>query len=432
MIMCDNDLMHLVLYKDRSVLFNSDGRREEFLEGSQDQDTVDNFTKIKKELDNGYLERLLSNVHDFDFSLLDAGTKLLIDSMVAKVTSEVGRALVGLSFLQLTIKSIVPSQSVRLHKGSVRKGAFSWVKGISMRTLDNTYNTPFLRKHNLLNINKDGIMMTRSLAENYPYSLLYKAEMRGPFHEWIEVVDGLEYGKVEPLPALNYLLSVLINRSSQIEELGNEACRLVRNVKDVSFADCKDALFGFFETTKYSARAFEVVIHGFMQAYIELGLTDLELVPMSQMRSANKKHHNVGDVELKEGRLIVEAWDAKFGKPYLYEELDELRDKLESHDGVRLAGFIVDKGVVRKEDVEERIQEVSFEEGVDVRIFDFDEWVEFKTEGLDEECLDVLGRRWVVAVVETFARKRLEYAPIDEPCDEWLRDIIKMLEEKFS
>ena len=60
------------------------------MEGSQDQDTVDNFTKIKKELDNGYLERLLSNVHDFDFSLLDAGTKLLIDSMVAKVTSEVG------------------------------------------------------------------------------------------------------------------------------------------------------------------------------------------------------------------------------------------------------------------------------------------------------------------------------------------------------
>ena len=34
--------------------------------------------------------------------------------------------------------------------------------------------------------------MTRSLAENYPYSKLYKAEMKGPFDEWISIVDALE------------------------------------------------------------------------------------------------------------------------------------------------------------------------------------------------------------------------------------------------
>ena len=73
--------------------------------------------------------------------------------------------------------------------------------------------------------------------------------------------------------------------------------------------------------------------HGFMQAMHESHLLgDLDLVPMSQMRSANKKHGNIGDVELREGRVIVEAWDAKYGKPYLRDELEELRDKiLRSH-----------------------------------------------------------------------------------------------------
>lgn len=67
-----------------------------------------------------------------------------------------------------------------------------------MRTIDSTYNTPFLREHGLLNLNKFGLFMTRSLAENYPYSSLYKAEMRGPFDDWILIVDAIEN---ESMPA---------------------------------------------------------------------------------------------------------------------------------------------------------------------------------------------------------------------------------------
>lgn len=60
----------------------------------------------------------------------------------------------------MTIKSICPDQSIRLHKGATRRGSFSWVDGISMRTLDRNYNTPFLRKYGLLNVNRDGVFMT--------------------------------------------------------------------------------------------------------------------------------------------------------------------------------------------------------------------------------------------------------------------------------
>ena len=418
--------MHLDIYQDRSILYEN-GYKQEFIEGPQDETTQKNMEKIKAALDKGFLECLITNVHSYDFSSLDKNTKSLIDSVVAKVTSEVGRALVGLTFLQLTIKSIVPEQCIRLHKGSIRSGAFSWKRGISMRTLDKQYNTPFLRRHGLVNLNADGLMMTRSLAENYPYSRLYKAEMRGPFHEWISIVDHLEDGTMNPTQGLHYLLSVLINRSERIFKLGELACQIASNIKAIPYHACYAMLTKFFTDTRYSARAFEVVIHAFMQACMEMNFTELELSPMSQMRSANKKHGNIGDIELKEGRHIIEAWDAKFGKPYLYEEIGELCEKLETYPGVETAGFIVDKEANKSADILEKLEDAKAMTGTDIRIFNFSEWTEFKLKNVDGQNRDEFGRRWLTATIESFARKRINLAPIDEPCDGWLTDLINIL-----
>ena len=150
--------------------------------------------------------------------------------MVNGITSEVGRALVGVAFLQLTIKSIAPDQSIRLHKGTTRRGSFSWVDGISMRTIDSTYSTPFLREQGLLNVNKFGVFMTRSLAENYPYSKLYKAEMRGPFTEWIDIVDAIEDESMPAELGLYYLMALLKNKSDAFNSMADEAVALAENM----------------------------------------------------------------------------------------------------------------------------------------------------------------------------------------------------------
>ena len=153
------------------------------------------------------------------------------------ITSEVGRALVGVAFLQLTIKSIAPEQSIRLHKGTTRRGSFSWVDGISMRTIDSTYSTPFLREQGLLNVNKFGVFMTRSLAENYPYSKLYKAEMRGPFTEWIDLVDAIEEERMPAKLGLYYLMAQLKNKSDDFNRMAEEVVALAKEFKYKEF-DC--------------------------------------------------------------------------------------------------------------------------------------------------------------------------------------------------
>ncbi len=423
--MSNNDL-HLDVYLDHSDFYH-DGEVTVFEEGNQTQAAQKRYLKVLQELNSGFLNGVYDNCGQVDISPLDNSFKKDLNTLVDGVTSEVGRALVGLCFLQITIKTITPEQCIRLHKGSTRAGSFSWKEGISMRRLDAQFTGPFLREKGLLNVNKDGVMMTRSLAENYPYSKLYKAEMRGAFDTWIKIVDALESGSVDAGLALAYMMSLLINKSNHFEQLADLAIQKVHSHRHYSFSQVKKMLSDFFTNTQYSARAFEVVIHGFMQAYVSEGFTDLSLVPLSQMRSANKKHGNVGDIELKEGRRIIESWDAKYGKSYLYEELGELQDKLEANGGAKIAGFIVNGFLDLKQEVITRANDVAIITETDIRLYTFDDWVSFELDGIDKSLLDSFGNEWLNAVVESFARRRLSIAPIDEPCEGWLNDLISYL-----
>lgn len=423
----DKDNTHLDVYLDRYELHRND-LVTTYYEGFQNVATQLRYEKINRELSNGYLYKIMEKLPDVDFSELSEENKVLLRKLVNGITSEVGRALVGVAFLQLTIKSITPDQSIRLHKGTTRRGSFSWVDGISMRTIDSTYSTPFLREQGLLNVNKFGVFMTRSLAENYPYSKLYKAEMRGPFAEWIDIVDAIEDESLPAQLGLYYLMALLKNKSDAFNKMADEAVELASKYKEKSFEEISSLMKAFFNDTEYSARAFEIVIHGFMQAMAESDmLGDLDLVPMSQMRSANKKHGNIGDVELKDGRVIVESWDAKYGKPYLRDELEELRDKILTSPGVKVAGFIVDSEVDRRKDIVDRAEEISSETGVDIQLFSFDEWIQYQTQRITDSQLDRIASRWLIAVVESFAQRRTEIAPIDEPCEAWVKDLIEKL-----
>ena len=423
----DRTEKHLDVYEDRYVL-HQEGETTVFYEGFQNRETQERYTRINAELSRGFLEEKFRSVSSVDFTPLSEENQILLRNMVNGITSEVGRALVGLAFLQLTIKSIAPDQSIRLHKGTTRRGSFSWVEGISMRTIDSTYNTPFLREHGLLNLNSYGLFMTRSLAENYPYTSLYKAEMRGPFDDWIAIVDAIENNTMPAELGLCYLMALLQNRSDRFQQIADRACQLVEQHRTDSFATIRSLLIRFFNSTDYSARAFEVTMHSLFQAMDELHLLgDADVVPLSQMRSANKKHGNVGDIELTEDGVIVESWDAKYGKPYLRDELEELRDKLLTHPDCRVAGFVVDSAVDMRRDIVERKKELQVETATEIFLFSFDQWVDYEVAQFTDGQRNQLGYRWLKAVVESFAQKRHHIAPIDEPCDAWVSDLISIL-----
>ncbi|MFZ2411340.1 MAG: hypothetical protein WAW23_07205, partial [Candidatus Methanoperedens sp.] len=291
---------HLRVYKDRSELIVETGESITYIEGKPNVEAKKRNKKIKEVLDKGWFRNLVIETIDnpSEGIELEDYHRELITNLINAVTSEKGRALIGLSVLQMTIKAIAPEQSIRLHKGG--HADFSWADGITMRTFDSNYIEPVLREFGLLYVNKYGVFMTRSLAENYPYTQFYKAAIRGGKEYWLNLTDEIESDKADSLIGLKYMISLLSNRSEEFIKLTDEAIQLdIRFLKDVKSTD---EIFEFIQShvisSSYSARLFEIALHSFIQAVQEIGELDGYLLPLCQMRTANKKHRNIGDIEI--------------------------------------------------------------------------------------------------------------------------------------
>ena len=422
----------LEVYLNRSVLFQNEKPPESFREGAPSPQAKARLQRIKERLDAGYLTNLIQacQMPAYMANPLEPKHAELLSRLVDSVTSEVGRALVGLTVLQLCVKAIEPEQSVRLHKAGGVGSNFSWTEGIPMRVLDKNYITPTLRHFDLLRLNLDGFMMTRSLAENYPYSNLYKAAIRGARTEWMELVDLIELGAVEVETALRHLIGLLFNRSANFQRLAKIAIRTIRACLP-TFVGLEDAIRfirTFVDNSPYSARVFEVALHALFQVLAEKNVFGGVLKPLCQMRSANKKHGNIGDLEIikKAGGLeILEAWDAKYGKPYLREELDEANEKLEDHSETEVVGFVVDSEPNKKAEIEERVREIELLHEVKIYIQGFEEWAKSQVQRASVADTTELGKQWVLAFSECLCQLRRDLAPIDEPSDAWVTALIE-------
>ncbi len=433
--------IHLRVFKNRSELVRSDGTTQVFLEGSMNEAAKARYQKIANELSNSYLEKQIMICYehpaDLVFSQLKENHINILTRLVNSVTSEVGRAIVGLTILQLSVKSIEPMQSIRLHKGSSSVTAFSWCDGISMRSLDKQYITPILRKYDLLRLNADGFMMTRSLAENYPYSPVYKANIKGARQEWLNLVEYIEVNEIDPKLALHYILSQLLNRANVFKILSEQTILSLQTFLELT-KSCLNREYAtqlittHINESNYAARIMEIAMHSLMQTMQEYMIfLPGELQSLSQMRSANKKHGNIGDIEILENGQIVEVWDAKYGKSYLRDELEELNDKLGSHPSVLLAGFVTSVEPERREELIPRCQEIADFFGITIEIVTFREWIQqqfqraIKSELVNEQQL---AQKWLIAYTESLAQKRRDIAPIDEPCQQWLTTLKLLLE----
>ncbi len=434
------DERHLRVFGDRSELHGFFDDKLTFTEGPPSPAAKARHAEIVKKLEDGYFKDI---VHDVttngvsDLSALGGSTAELIDQLVDSISADTGRALVALSILQMTVKAISPSQSIRLHKSGSGRGGFSWAEGLPMRNLDSKYFTPVLRTYDLIRLNKYGLFMTRTLAENYPYSVLYKAEPQGRPAAWRSLVEIMEGEDFNAEAALKYTIALLDGKATQFRLLAD---RVVSGshvaTQSIQTAEqCLDLLVRHIEVSDYAARLMEITMHSMCQAFSACGGGGgAELTPLAQMRQANKKHRNVGDIEWTSGDLIIEAWDAKYGISYLRDELEELAEKLADNHGVELAGFVTDRKPERLSEILPRLKEISLRTGAEIRIIPLNEWVQYMVEQAESEGIREvdLARNWLVAYSETIGLKRRDIAPIDEPSYEWLNTLSDILLEYES
>lgn len=429
---------HVKYYEDRVVYVDEDGNTTEYREGKQTEPARERYNRIKSRLDDEWFEEFLDRVTDpgTDIDIeLDEEMQGLIDEIVETITSERGRAIAGLSVTQLVIKSLEPGQSIRLHKGSRNSAHFSWREGLSMRTIDSTYVAPALRERDLLRVNADGVMMTRSLAENYPYSKQYKANIRGAQAQWGDMIEALEDEEdpVDPKETLEYLIVTLANRGERAEETYERALELLNTFVsgDPSSENVKQVIDIHLMESKHSARIYEVAMHALTQVLEDSGLLDGTLKPLTQMRSADKKHGNIADIEVVDPNdefSIREAYDAKYGKSYLMNELHEIPGKLEQHPETNSVAFVTSSNPVIDDEIEERITALEEEFGIIMTVSTFDEfWQRFHSQ-LEERGVN--ATEWLKAYVETLCQKRRDRAPVNEPTREWVEGFIDVIEPR--
>lgn len=414
---------YLKVTEDTSELVYDDGSTTAFKEGKPNQAAIARLANIKAGFNAGFLTKSLEESKKFKTPA--SLTKEIIhscDELVDGVSQELGRALMGISILQMAIKSIEPGQSIRLHKGG--SGDFSWVDGISMRTLDSSFLIPFLRANSLLSINSYGVFMTRGLAENYPYSKVYKAALRGPKKSWLEVVEFLEGNPSSSKDLLLYALSKLSARSSKFDEIVIETEKSVQvwSKNKPSMGATESLIEKFLVNAPNAARLLEVCIHSFIYTLGESYSNDLNLKPMTQMRSANKKAKNIGDIELSEdetGNFIIESWDAKFGTHYYLDELDFLLEKLSAHPECKRAGFVTDKSYKPDKETLDKIEYIREAFGVEVQILGLGDWIKYALDQAGAKP-DAVAKQWVSNIHGYLALKLKDQAPIDEPTERWL------------
>jgi hypothetical protein len=253
----------------------------------------------------------------------------------------------------------------------------------------------------------------------------------------LQLINDLENGRLDPNHGLKKVISLLITRSDQFTLLCGKT--IEQCGKYLAFSpprqNIQALLLRHVNESQYPARLFEIAMHSLLQVLVEDESLGGFLRSLSQMRAANKKAGNIGDLEIlalsDPNSEILEAWDAKYGKPYLYDELDELVDKLPTHKSIRRAGFVTNsKPDIRKE-VIEKIDEIEDSLNIRIEILPFNEWIEEQLKRSNKGS-DILIKEWLKAYIESICMMRREVAPIDEPTEGWVKEMSLLLQRSIN
>ena len=441
---------HLEVYAQSSLLIDKDNLvRAIWFEGKQTPAAQERYKKIVEALENGFfvnkIEQAKSAVAaDVFETKLSEIQKQTLGNIVASVNAQRGRALVEILLLQLTVKTISPAQDIRLHKGSRgreggsrnnQRSTFSWAEGISMRRLDDSYIVPVLRAYGLLRMNEYGAFMTRTFAENYPYTAFYKAEISGARRDWLITVEDVQEERMDAEAALLYMLDLLWKSSEQFKHTAKEVLHkldnwITHNPENL-LQKAGNLIKQHIHSSESRARLLEVAMHSLLQALEDMHV-DIEgvLKPLMPMRTANLKHRNFGDVEVLNADIVVESWDAKYDNPYLSDALDILTEKLRDRDVSELRfGYVLLPEKKAYADVDRKIAAITEDYGVPVQVYEFDDWVQTQVARADVEDVpkSSIAAAWLRAYGETLALRREERAPIDEPTFDWLQTLNAVL-----
>lgn len=157
--------------------------------------------EIKEDFTMSIFEDIYEEATSDDFEETLSGKKQeWADTLIARETTSKGVYTVLLS--SLFYKIIHPEQDVRYHQISLDNG-------YSGRTFDTNNVTPFLKEKRFLGAMKESGWLTRSLEQNFPYTLDYNGRISGVGvkEAFLNILNDVEENKADPKKYLLYIIN---------------------------------------------------------------------------------------------------------------------------------------------------------------------------------------------------------------------------------
>jgi hypothetical protein len=111
----------------------------------------------------------------------------------------------------------------------------------------------------------------------------------------------------------------------------------------------------------------------------------------------------------------------------LRDELEELKDKLESHPETKIAGFITSDEPVLNKEILERKSELEDIFGITIKIESINTWFNNVVSEYNITNETLFLQHWIKMFFEYLCLKQYDIAPIDEPTYNWIEECVSVL-----
>lgn len=398
--------------------------------------------EIRNSLSVDYFNRQRSQaIHDAERGHNPLNSPLLTErggeivrSITGGITGEEGRALFLWAISISAVKDVCPEQDIRLHKNQ------RWANAVSMRTISSDALTSWMNANSAnVSINSFGPAMTRTFSENIPWVPCYPPDIKGPKDDWLELIDGIHYGRIDAGSALRAFLYMDFLNAGQFDLVSERTLERLGLLED-SISSLDYILPHISSRNNGGARLLEIAIHSFAQCVYEHGM---QLCPsvestrpeeIKSMRSADRKAGGVGDIQFRADeyrerrglRFLKYSIDCKYNIPELSREIARLRESIHHPDTpqphLEAVDFIgIDEPTISGDsEVQDHLSFLR-NNGVSIRTFSLADFVR----SIDPN--NRIGINWLRRYASMLMKEDLGYGIVTEVSYDWLDTLQNVL-----
>lgn len=267
---------------------------------------------------------------------------------------EKSRGALAVLITSLAQKIFNPKQDVRRHQENMENG-------YSGRGVDTKYITPFLREKSFPSMASGSGWLTRSLEQNYPYTLDYRGkitplQMKDAF---LHILDNIEAKKKDPEKYLIYLFQLLIvSRDKKKISLA-----IPSGIPISTILHFLHLHFNYKYSIHGGARLPVLAIYSVYQTMMSevSRFSDKTLLSLKEHTSSDIRSGGIADIEIKDANgKLFEAAEIKHGIKITKQIVKECFEKFKSFP-VKRYYVLSTAGIEQSEEekINEQISEIA-------------------------------------------------------------------------